>query len=343
MATYYSYKGKPDAVYDLASRRSFDIAHDGGEAPSGEFMVATHVLVQPWLSTSWYNKYYDLHAEITTQGGTYEGVAEGIRLDRSTVTSVNLIIDVPQSLDVTKVTRLTLWAFEHGTETPANTLFTNSGKWSYVYAYYDYPSPELPIPRASGVTHNPRPFLPVSYPIYLAINEQTHMTAEGWTGSNTGGNGYTGDGIVFRPDAPLPEGETVVQLYNADDHGHVENGVATVTYEPLTFDDPILYPGTTVIRAVHLNQLRAALEDYAAYYGLTAPAWAEPIEAGTTSLAGWYNHIAEIWAFVQSVRDYVNAFDAFSAVNKIRLPAFTPHLQPLAADVMQLRQIVTTL
>ena len=66
------------------------------------------------------------------------------------------------------------------------------------------------------------------------------------------------------------------------------------------FTDSTLTAGTSLVKALHMQELQDRTNTLRAFYGLTAYAFTT-ITAGQTSLAGWTAHVNEIRAAIEEV------------------------------------------
>lgn len=67
-----------------------------------------------------------------------------------------------------------------------------------------------------------------------------------------------------------------------------------------TFTDDPLVAGTTMVKAIHLTELRTAVDQARAHAGLSAASWAETITAGSTTIKA--SHITELRAKLDEAR-----------------------------------------
>jgi len=71
------------------------------------------------------------------------------------------------------------------------------------------------------------------------------------------------------------------------------------TFPPSSFTDPTLIPGVTVIRGVHINNLRAAVNTLQTDAGLLASTWTDTLTAGSARVRT--AHITELRAALNAV------------------------------------------
>jgi len=126
-----------------------------------------------------------------------------------------------------------------------------------------------------------------------------------------------------------------------DPHGVVSDTVPlTAAVQALSFTDDPLVPGTTRIKAAHMNEPRDKAANLCALYGVAAPAWAEAIVAGTTSVKSFPAHVAEIRAVLAAVYTKLNALGAGVVAAAPVWSADTEDCQPRAEAVMELRRAI---
>lgn len=108
---------------------------------------------------------------------------------------------------------------------------------------------------------------------------------------------------------------------------HMQTGQASIApstnvqTQVLVFTDPTLAAGTTPIKAVHITELRAAIDTLRARYGRAASVWTNSsLTAGTTTMKA--AHIAEMRTAMQ---------DAYAAAG-LTAPAFTNPLLTAGAS-----------
>jgi len=101
-------------------------------------------------------------------------------------------------------------------------------------------------------------------------------------------------------DNPLVARTTVVKAVHITELRTAVNAARTRNGLAATaWTDPTLTPGTTVIKAVHITELRAALNAVYTKLGRTLPSYTDPtLTAGTTSKAA---HVQELRNAVSSL------------------------------------------
>jgi hypothetical protein len=150
---------------------------------------------------------------------------------------------------------------------------------------------------------------------------------------------------VFRKDAAVAAGSVSFSVTSSDSLGAAGNAASiSTTYVAPEWADNI-QKDTTRVKAIHINELRDAVNNVRSYYGLSAKSWSEAVEAGTTSTKNWAAHIAELRAAIDDVVNLVNSWDSTATANKITLPTRIPLTgnKPRADVMAQLRAEIALL
>lgn len=132
------------------------------------------------------------------------------------------------------------------------------------------------------------------------------------------GSFAAGSNLVLRwPHAV--EGSITATLRGND--GVEDGATATRAFRVLapTWTDPVLTPGKTPVKAIHVLELRSKINDMRAAYGLERVTWTDTLSAGGGPVKA--AHIAELRTAMEQIRDQVNSFDKSNVNNK--LPAYT--------------------
>ena len=206
-------------------------------------------------------------------------------------------------------------------------------------------APAINAPTASKTTYNPNPRVLITIGSDPEGQQQT-LTASGYTVSTTGNLAVGKKILLMRTAAFTAPGSGSVSVTTQDTEG-AASGAASVsyTYATLPITDATLAVNTTFIKAVHMTELRTAVNTIRAYYGLAAKAWGESITAGVTMLANWTAHVLELRTAINEVVTHVNGWDTASSQNRITAPAWIdiPTNKPTAAVMYQLREVIKTL
>ena len=197
-------------------------------------------------------------------------------------------------------------------------------------------------PQASQTIYNPRPRLLVTLGTEPDEQLQT-LTATGYTASSSGPY-ESGKKLMLRRTSAVDAG-TVSATITPKDSQEVEGASASVdtTYAVPSWTDDII-AGATRIKAVHINELRNAIDVVRSYYGLSEYDWPETIIAGKTSMRGWAGHLTELRSAIDAVITLVNGWDSAAQSNKITQPAWaTLGTWPQASLLTQIRTVITQL
>ncbi len=216
---------------------------------------------------------------------------------------------------------------------------------SLAYAILAVPdAPQAPIIQgtASGKSYNPRPRVLAQIPANTIEGLEQTISAIGWSASRTGQ--VAGEKIVLRKDTAYnASGSSAVEFSNRDSYAGVTTVNVNVQYQSAEWTDDPVEAGYTTIKAAHMNELRRAIDDIRAWYGMGAYQWQDEIIAGVTSSVRWVSHALEIKAQIEAIRDFVNAWDSTNGVFDISLPSIPAFYAPKADVINSLRQAITLL
>ena len=104
-------------------------------------------------------------------------------------------------------------------------------------------------------------------------------------------------------------------------------------------DDPIV-PGTTRIKAQHINELRSNFSNNRSYYGVQYEPYSEGVIAGTTSIKNFPTHILELRTRIEAIYNKINSLGAGTVVELPQWAAPLDDLQPTAAAINELRAAI---
>jgi len=199
-------------------------------------------------------------------------------------------------------------------------------------------------PVASAITYNSQPRILATVGSDADGHSQT-LVASGYT-SSSGGAQVPVKKLVLRRSSALSPGGQSVSVSSTDTLGVGSGPVSrSFTYASPVWTDPSLVAGDTPIKAVHMTELRAIINNVRAYYGIAPYAWGQAITAGATTLAGWTGHVQEMRTAIEQIAALVNGWDTGSSTHNISLPAWIAISQntPSAAVIAQLRSVIPTL
>lgn len=216
---------------------------------------------------------------------------------------------------------------------------------SLAYAMLAVPdAPQSPIIQGTinGKSYNPRPRVLTQIPANTIEGLEQTISAVGWSASRTGQ--VAGERVVLRKDTAYnASGSSAVEFSNNDAYAGVATTSVTVKYQSAEWTDDPVEAGYTAIKAAHMNELRRAINDIRAWYGMSAHQWQDEIIAGVTSSVRWVSHALEIKAQIEAIRDFVNAWDSTNGVFDISLPSIPAFYAPKADVINALRQAITLL
>lgn len=199
--------------------------------------------------------------------------------------------------------------------------------------------PTAPAIQTDGLTYNPTPRVLV---VMGADTDTLSIIAPGFTPSRSGGIG-AGQGVVLRKNTGATTGAGAVNVTISDPYGASASAPASWEFAvPAWTDNPVI-AGTTLIKAAHINELRAAFDVVCDYYGIDRTEWGADVISGVTSSALFPSHARQLQDTARRIADYINSFDANSTANNVVLPALTNPNIAKAAVINELRQCVTLL
>jgi Big-like domain-containing protein len=121
----------------------------------------------------------------------------------------------------------------------------------------------------------------------VGVRQVTWTNSRGGSGTASGTTSWTANGIA------LQLGTNVLTVTAQDAAGNVATASVTIARTALTFTDDPLAAGSTLIKAVHVMELRAVIDSLRAARGLATFAWTDPVLApGSTPVK--VDHLAEL-------------------------------------------------
>lgn len=205
-------------------------------------------------------------------------------------------------------------------------------------------SPGITAPAAGATIYNSKPRILAT----VGSDADSHaqiISVSGYVPSSAGAQDV-GKSLVMRRSADAAAGSLSISATSEDELEVVSAAVERAfTYAVPAWTDPSLTVGTTPIKAVHINELRTAINNVRAYYGMAAHSWVQTITAGSTSLAGWTSHVTELRTAIDQIVALVNGWDDASSDHDISLPAWIAITEnkPSAAVINQLRAAIPLL
>lgn len=122
-----------------------------------------------------------------------------------------------------------------------------------------------------------------------------------------------------------------------DQYGAYSETTKTITVVAETYTDNPVTAGTTRIKATHINELRSRVEQLCTLYGVTAPTWEEDVIAGTTSIRGFPDHIAELREAIETLYAAINAQRDEAVIAPPSWATTLTDIKPKAAAIEELR------
>ncbi len=205
--------------------------------------------------------------------------------------------------------------------------------------------PGLTAPVAGKTTYNSRPRIL----IIVGTDADGHAQSLALAGysASTVGSLAPGKRVVLRRSAALADASAQnISVTATDPLGAVSGAaVRSFSYAIASWTDNPLMANTTPVKAAHLLELRNAVDQVRAYYGMAPFAWAEALTAGMTSLAGWTGHVNELRTAMEGIAAFINGWDVESGIHNIPLPDWIsiPVNKPAAAVMTQLREAILLL
>lgn len=149
--------------------------------------------------------------------------------------------------------------------------------------------------------------------------------------------------VVLRRETAMSPGVESVTVTNTDTSGVSYSADAAVTVlAPIWTDDPIV-AGETPVKAAHIMELRACLDNICDYYDIPRTDWGGDVVAGVTPDRLWPTHMAAIQGTVRRIATFINSWDPLSAENNIILPSLQVITRANARAMNQLREIILML
>lgn len=120
------------------------------------------------------------------------------------------------------------------------------------------------------------------------------------------------------------------------------SAAAQITINAFTFTDAAITPGTTPIKAAHINELRAFIDSVRGYYGLKAYSWGDTVIAHTTSYRLFKGHIEAMRTALLEALAVLNGTEAGRIQSA---PAWTDlsDYAPRASAVTELRGLAQSI
>lgn len=215
-----------------------------------------------------------------------------------------------------------------------------NSEWSEPVSLWAILPPAAPVLTVGANTYNPRPRI---FARTGTGEAPLSIAAPGMNISRTEGLANNDGVLMQRVDDIEPGGSATVTAAVTDKYGISTSASVTIQRIVPTWTDNPIVAGETVVKAAHINELRAALDTICDYYDIDRTAWGEEVEAGTTPLYNWIGHATELQDTVRRIAGVINAYDPDSPANRVILPAMPAPEWASAEIINQLRQLITIL
>lgn len=220
-------------------------------------------------------------------------------------------------------------------------------------------APTITFPKNGTTIYNKRPRIGYKFgsdpdghgqKATLTISGSTIDSSTALSFSQTGSSFVANSQIVGKWNADLLGNITVVAKSYDTQAPNASDAVSTsslFTIATPLWTDPVLESGSIPIKAVHITQLRTAINNIQAYYGLTQTAWTDTLVAGETPIKAV--HINQIRTAIEAIIAYINSFDASSGIHDVATPIWTdailiPETTPVKAiHIAEIRSIIPIL
>lgn len=199
-------------------------------------------------------------------------------------------------------------------------------------------APTIRTGSAGGV-YNPRPRILLTLGTD-ALQEALTVTAENYQGR---AQPMAATKMVLQRMTDMEAGQESVTVTNTDTSGVSYSATAAVKVLSVTWTDDPIVAGETRVKAAHIMELRACLDNICDYYGLSHTDWGGDLTAGVSSAGNWPAHMAAIQATARRIAQFINSWDAVTQEFGVTLPFFETVNRANARAVNQMRQIITML
>jgi len=177
-------------------------------------------------------------------------------------------------------------------------------------------APLITAPRNNSVTYNTKPMIllqtqqePDGQPqtLYVRIGNVWHNTVDNPEYFTTGGELDGNVRTIYTADE-LPAGSHVIESHTSD--GNYDSPTITRNFQVLASPFDVIASNLTHVKARHILDIRAAVNNVRNYYGLAAYPWGMEITPGKTLVIYWPFHILELRAAFEAVINIVNNHDS---------------------------------
>ena len=129
-------------------------------------------------------------------------------------------------------------------------------------------------------------------------------------------SGYLGDNVKTVYQAPtLTEGSHTVTIRCLDSEFNTPSPEVIRTFTVLPLSIETITANETLVKAVHIQSLRLAVNIIRDFHNITQATWEEEILARKTAISKWPSHILELRAALEPAISMINEFDPSSPFN----------------------------
>ena len=212
--------------------------------------------------------------------------------------------------------------------------------------------PTVLVPQTGGVTYNTRPRFLLRTGDASGLQQAVCVRTDAGVWEDSAGeperfspNGYLSENVsvVYRHPETVPGSKTVAFRAFAQDIGVPGAEVArSFTLAVLPLEE--ITANETMVKAAHIQTLRAAVNAVRKYYGMAAVVWAEDVVAGKTPIRNWTFHVLELRKAMEQIIEMIHDFAPASTLD-VPIPDWLPIVpgRPKAAVMLQLREILCEL
>lgn len=183
------------------------------------------------------------------------------------------------------------------------------------------PEPTILSPLEGRTTYSSTPRVPLKTGAYAggAQTLSVRVDSGSWYDSAVDSDMFSVSGplggntaTIFMP-PPLSVGSHTLIVKAVNATTGTESGTVTVQFMIAASPFSEIIANVTSVRAVHIQQLRDAVNAVRRYYGLPVKVWKEAVVGGKTPVWRWPLHIAEIRSAVDDIVSLINIHDASGA------------------------------
>ena len=212
--------------------------------------------------------------------------------------------------------------------------------------------PAVFAPQAGGVTYNTRPRFLLRTGDASGLQQAVCVRTDAVVWEDSAGeperfspSGYLSENLsaVYRHPETVPGSKTVSFRAFAQGIG-VPGTEVTRSFTLAVLPLEEITANETMVKAAHVQTLRAAVNAVRRYYGMAAVVWAEDVVAGKTPIRNWTFHVLELRKAMEQIIEMIHDFAPGSTLG-VPIPDWLPIApgRPKAVVMSQLREILCEL